>query len=443
MSSLPAGWALATLNDTGEYINGMAFKPSDWVGDGLPIIRIQNLTDHERQLNRTLRRVEDRYLVDDGDILVSWSATLDAFIWNRGRAVLNQHIFKVVPDTMLLDRGFLYYGLRTKIREMIESEHLHGSTMRHINRGPFLSHSFAIPPLAEQRRIVAKIESLFTKTRLARDELGRLLRLVEKYKQAILASAFRGDLTREWRAAHFHNYLWDAKSLGELLTDIRYGTAKKCDYDGGTTGVLRIPNVQHGCITLDDIKSADFSQSELEALRLDNGDILVIRSNGSLDLVGRSAVVEGAAVGMLFAGYLIRLRVDRALANPTFIQLYLQTAETRARLERLAKSTSGVNNVNSTQLKSLPLALPNIDEQQEIVRVVEAAFGWIDRLTSEAASARKLIDHLGQAILAKAFQGELVPQDPRDEPASALLERIRTERATRLRTGTKRTRRLR
>jgi type I restriction enzyme S subunit len=138
--------------------------------------------------------------------------------------------------------------------------------------------------------------------------------------------------------------------------------------------------------------------------------------------------VDKAAAGMLFAGYLIRLRLNKKLASPEFVELYLQTTEMRTLVERLAKSTSGVNNINSIQIQQLPISHPDVDEQHEIVRLIEKAFAWIDRLASEATSARKLIDHLDQAVLAKAFRGELLPQDPNDEPASILLERVRDRR---------------
>ncbi|UGA44066.1 restriction endonuclease subunit S [Bradyrhizobium quebecense] len=285
-----------------------------------------------------------------------------------------------------------------------------------------------LPPLPEQRRIVAKIDGLLSSTDRAREQLDCVSRLVEKYKQAILAAAFRGELTHEWRTANACNGSWEKTSLGAVITDIRYGTAKKCSYDGGPVNVLRIPNVQRGRITLDDIKSAKFSRDEVNALQLEEGDILVIRSNGSLDLVGRSAVVQRQAKGMLFAGYLIRLRLDRTLAYPELIQYWLRAPETRAQIESLAKSTSGVNNINSTEIRNLTLLLPSLDEQCELVRRIGASFAWIDGLSSEAANARKLIDHLDQAILTKAFRGELVPQDLRDEPASALLARIGDQR---------------
>ena len=130
-----------TLGDLAEYQNGAAFKPADWENRGTPIVRIQNLTDPAKPLNRTTRQVSERHRVRNGDILVSWSATLDAFIWERGEAWLNQHIFRVVPNTELIDKRFLFLLLRHEIAALVETEHLHGSTMKHINRGPFLAHT--------------------------------------------------------------------------------------------------------------------------------------------------------------------------------------------------------------------------------------------------------------------------------------------------------------
>lgn len=157
---VPCGWVAARVNDTGLYINGLAFKPADWKQSGIPIIRIQNLTDPQKEFNYAQGDFPDEVMVRDGDLLVSWSATLEAFKWDRGEGVLNQHIFRVIPHQGLTDRGFLLLLLRNAIREMADSEHAHGLVMAHINRGPFLNHVVLIPPLAEQRRIVAKMDEL-------------------------------------------------------------------------------------------------------------------------------------------------------------------------------------------------------------------------------------------------------------------------------------------
>jgi type I restriction enzyme S subunit len=157
--SIPAGWAWCRLVDAGQFINGLAFKPSDWGGVGRPIIRIQNLSGRNPDYNRTTGKFDSSVLVQDGDILVSWSATLDAFIWRGEEAVLNQHIFRVLPAP-LADKRFLYWLLKWVIRQLAESDHAHGLVMSHINRGPFLAHPIPLPPLAEQKRIVAKVDEL-------------------------------------------------------------------------------------------------------------------------------------------------------------------------------------------------------------------------------------------------------------------------------------------
>lgn len=281
---------------------------------------------------------------------------------------------------------------------------------------------FPLPPLAEQKRIVAKLDALNATSARARTELARIETLVSRYKQAVLSKAFSGELT----SAEVSN--WASCTLGDLALDVRYGTAEKCTYAPNLTPVLRIPNVANGRVDLSDLKHASFNEKELKKLALLEGDLLIIRSNGSLDLVGRSAVVDAAAAGMLFAGYLIRIRLTLSKAMPSFIQYWMQSFAVRRTIEDAAKSTSGVNNVNSQQLQALKLKLPPIEEQHEIVRRIESAFAKIDRLAKEAKRALELVGRLDEAILAKAFRGELVPQDEGDEPAEHLLARIRAER---------------
>ncbi|WP_219627073.1 restriction endonuclease subunit S, partial [Vibrio parahaemolyticus] len=136
IEKLPQGWVKATIDDLADYVNGFAFKPAHWEPTGTPIIRIQNLTNSEKPFNYTKIDVPDIYEVNNGDLLVSWSATLDAFIWRGDKAWLNQHIFKVVPRPNLFHSGLLFYWMKIAIEEMVNTEHLHGSTMKHINRGP-------------------------------------------------------------------------------------------------------------------------------------------------------------------------------------------------------------------------------------------------------------------------------------------------------------------
>jgi type I restriction enzyme S subunit len=172
------------------------------------------------------------------------------------------------------------------------------------------------------------------------------------------------------------------------------------------------------------MKYADFDKGELRTLSLVAGDLLIIRSNGSIELVGRTALVSQRETGFLYAGYLIRIRVDRKKADPAFISLSIRSPKSRSVIELTARSTSGVNNLNAEEIRSLEISLPPLPEQTEIVRRVEALFALADRIEARLTAARAQVERLTPATLSKAFRGDLVPQDPNDEPASKLLERL-------------------
>ena len=154
---LPAGWEWCRLGTLAEFINGLAFKPEEWKNNGLPIIRIQNLTDSNRPINYTTKVFDNRFKVENGDLLFSWSATLDSFIWNGKTAWLNQHIFKVNPYGAI-NKKWLFYALKAIVVQL--SFVTHGLTMKHLTRGVFENYPIALPPLSEQHRIVEKLEQL-------------------------------------------------------------------------------------------------------------------------------------------------------------------------------------------------------------------------------------------------------------------------------------------
>jgi type I restriction enzyme S subunit len=147
---LRVGWRWATLGEVGDYLNGRAFKPDEWGSAGLPIIRIQNLTSESTPFNYFAGATEERHRVEDGDLLVSWSASLDAYIWQRGPALLNQHIFKVREKPGLVTRDYLYYAVRYAMGSI--RERVHGATMQHVTKPEFELTTIPLPPLAEHRR---------------------------------------------------------------------------------------------------------------------------------------------------------------------------------------------------------------------------------------------------------------------------------------------------
>lgn len=167
------------LGETAQFINGAAFKPTDWENDGLPIIRIQNLTGSGEKFNYTTRKVKPELIVEPGDLLVSWSATLDVYRWAGPRGVLNQHIFKVLPKQGI-DPDYLFFALKTALAELTAKTH--GSTMKHVVRGDFESTRVAVPPLPEQRRIV----DLLTRA----EGIVRLRREAEKKAAELIPALF-------------------------------------------------------------------------------------------------------------------------------------------------------------------------------------------------------------------------------------------------------------
>jgi len=164
-NGLPTGWAEATIGDLVHLVNGMAFKPSQWSGEGMPIIRIQNLNDADAPFNYCSEDLPEKFLVSTGDLLFAWSGTpgtsFGAHLWRGGNAWLNQHIFNVRFDRTHLHPSFLRYAINQNLDSYIRQAH-GGAGLAHITKGRFEESVLVIAPLPEQHRIVAKIEELFS-----------------------------------------------------------------------------------------------------------------------------------------------------------------------------------------------------------------------------------------------------------------------------------------
>ena len=156
--NLPSGWSVSTVGEVAQYINGRAFKPTEWEKEGIPIIRIQNLNDPNAPYNYSTVNYEDKYLIKDGDLLFAWAASLGAYIWKGSLGWLNQHIFKVEPKEFM-NKQYLYYSFMNLIADFYRQSH--GSGMVHITKGKFESTPILIPPLDEQERINITLENIF------------------------------------------------------------------------------------------------------------------------------------------------------------------------------------------------------------------------------------------------------------------------------------------
>ena len=351
----------------------------------------------------------------------------------------------------------------------------------------------SLAPLNEQKRIVAKIGELQAHSRQAREALDTIPELLEQLRQSILAAAFRGDLTKEWRKNNRGSIepatellkrirterrkRWEEAELDKLkakgligdkldeafakrrkqykeprpvdTTDLpelpegwcwtylpsiswnsSYGTSKKCDYIGHGNPVIRIPNVLNGNIEIEDLKYSleEINLSPKEFLA--TNDLLIIRTNGSRNLIGRCAVVENAFERpTYFASYLIRYRLCGGQSLPKWVGFLWESRIIRKKLESLASTSAGQYNVSLSKLDSIILPIPPEEEIDYAIKSLQSSFRWLNSIRKNGGDIGDNLTKLDHSILTKAFCGELIPQDPNDESASILLERIRMEKA--------------
>ena len=218
----------ARLGDLATYVNGYAFKPSDWGDTGLPIIRIQDLTGNSYQLNRYKGDYPARIEVNDGDVLISWSASLGVYVWQRGKALLNQHIFKVVFDKLPINKDYFVFAVEHKLAEM-ESK-THGATMKHIVKKDFDSTTIPYPAIEEQAEIAERLRRI---TALIEKQQEQLLLLDQLVKSRFI------ELFGDQKANPFG---WPQTTIGDCCT-LKSGTSLPADKEneGG-----RIPYVKVG-----------------------------------------------------------------------------------------------------------------------------------------------------------------------------------------------------
>ena len=464
---LPPGWAWAPLGDLGDFINGRAFKPTDWKDKGRLIIRIQNLTGSTNERHYFDGPIEEKHIVHSGDVLVSWSATLDAFVWSGPESILNQHIFKVRP---FVDKMFLYYLIKSSILKL--KGQVHGTGMQHITKGRFDSTPVPLPPLPEQRRIVIKIEKLLQELRTANRSLQEVPALAKRFRQSVLTKAFRGELTERdpkdepaelvlGRIEQRKKAEWESESkrqhssnnekprfsaireeLGKIpdgwawttlsrLAEVKGGVAKGRRFPGRRTvkaPYLRVANVQSGYLDLTTVKEIDVLPEEVDEYQLRSGDIL-FTEGGDRDKLGRGTVWHNEVPKCVHQNHIFRARLKTKDVLPEYISLISQSLFGRDYFSSVASQTVNLASINITNLRSFPIPLAPTGEQVRVVAKIGQLLALADRVKESAEAGVNSTETLAHSILARAFRGELVPQDPNDEPASILLERIRAQRA--------------
>lgn len=437
MNELPSGWAETTIGEISAYVSrGKSPKYTD--KSRLPVVNQKSIRWHG---------IEDKYLkfvhedqfeqwaparfIQPGDIL--WNSTGTGTI---GRAclvqaanvsppkVVDSHVTIVRPSSAAIDPRFLFAWIQSpEVQNAIE-ELASGSTNQiELNRSTVVGTRVPLAPLPEQKRIADKLDALLARVDACRERLDRVPGILKRFRQSVLAAATSGELTRDWREERgLPKAAYELCPLRDLVREpLRNGRSVR---DGDGPLVLRLSSLKDGSIDWREAKSGEWGDIDIERFLVADGDFLVARGNGSRDLVGRGSLVLGAPPRVAFPDTMIRVRPEPTRIAPKFLNLVWDAESTRMQIERSARTTAGIWKVAQPDLEAVAVPLPALNEQDEIVGRTEQLLGSLDVVDAVSTATRTCIERLTPSALAKAFRGELVPQDPNDEPASELLVRL-------------------
>lgn len=366
-------------------------------------------------------RCEDFSFEGESLLLPGNGANVGQVFYYNGKFEAYQRTYVLQAKAVNIDLKYLYYQMLFAWNDANKDKQF-GSATNYIKRGNFTNYDVPLPPLAEQKRIVEQIEILFSKLDEANEKAQEVIDRIETNIEAILYNAFSGKLTQYWRNENGVDYNWENSKLSKIVSGLKYGSSEKSDYNNNGTPVLRIPNIGEGVIDFSDLK---YMQDELKnsSHEVFENDILIIRSNGSRDLVGKCAIVPALERKYAYASFLIRIKAsDKVL--PKYLVRYINSSMARGQLFAKAKSSSGIHNINSKELGSIRIAVPTIEEQEEVLKIIEPLIKKELDVKNITSHMIENIAELKKSILAKAFRGELGTNVSSEENSIELLKKM-------------------
>ena len=353
-------------------------------------------------------------------IIAMYGATIGKVGILEIEAATNQACACAVSSTAI-DYKYLFYYAKSQKEAFIKKGK--GGAQPNISQEIIKTHEIPLPPLPEQHRIVNCIESLFAKLDEAKEKAQAVVDGFELRKSAILHKAFTGELTEQWRKEHGEGLDgWKNTTLSEIVSGFKYGTSEKSTYNNTGMPVLRIPNVGTGTLSFEDMKYLAHNDVD-EANQVHENDLLIIRSNGSRDLVGKCAIVPALSRKFAYASFLIRIKPSEWIL-PDYLALYLNSTDARTQMFKKAKSSAGIHNINSQELGSITINVPTIYEQSAIIAVLNNLLAKGQQAKEAAEAVLIQIDTMKKAILARAFRGELGTNDPAEEWAGEMVKAV-------------------
>jgi type I restriction enzyme S subunit len=458
---LPTGWCFSELGQLATKIGSGATPRGgreSYGQSGTPLIRSLNVHfGGLREEGLAFLDVEqaealEHVTVHPNDVLLNITGASIGRVCLAPAAMagarVNQHVCIIRTVPQVLSTYIERFLASPQLQRFILEEN-YGFTRQALTKAMVENIAVPVPPLAEQRRIVAKLDALTARLARARTELQRVKVLLSMEREGIFTDAFAGNLTQrptsgapvaprglpgegiDGRSASLHpiptNWQW--LSLGSI-SFVSGGLTKNASRAmlALRRSYLRVANVYANELRLEDVAEIGCTEAEFLRTKLEKDDLLVVEGNGSIDQVGRVAIWNDEVPNCSHQNHLIKVRAQEQIA-PKYLLFWLLSPSGRQHLERLASSSSGLHTLSISKIAGLPVPVPPHQEQADIVASLEAAFARVSNVEAETVRASALLDRLESALLAKAFRGELVPQDPNDEPASVLLQRIRAQRA--------------
>ena len=366
---------MARLGDVASYINGYAFKPSDWSDTGLPIIRIQDLTGNSYQANRYNGEYALKYEVNQGDVLISWSASLGVYVWQGEKALLNQHIFKVIFDKTEISKSFFVHQVEN-ILEKASSE-AHGATMKHLTKPIFDALPFYLPPLDEQRKIAAvldKVSDLIAKRRQQLDKLDELIK-------ARFVEMFGTEKQK--------------KALSDICCIITDGTHQPPKFISDGIPFLFVSNIVSNQITYETEKyiSEETYNELIKRTPIELGDILL----STVGSYGHPAIVKEDR-RFLFQRHIAYLKPKHDIVQSQYLHAALLSNIAQRQIESKVKGVAQ-KTLNLSEIRKIVLPVPPMDRQLYFCRCIEQT----EKTKNTISKSLQQLETLKKALMQEYF----------------------------------------
>ena len=433
---LPDGWVWTTLEKISEIILGQSPPSSTYNtdGKGLPFYQ-GKLEFGETYPTPQKWCTAPKKIAEKGDVFISVRAPVGPTNLCPEKSCVGRGL-AAIRGLNGIEPLFILYLMRAYEGELASKGA--GTTFNAITGNQLKTFEIPLPPLPEQHRIVAKIEELFTKLDAGINELHKAQSQLKQYRQSVLKAAFEGKLTEAWRAEHQEEIEptaliasdlpdgWTWVTVEKIAQQIHYGYTESATNDPIGPRFLRITDIQNNSVNWDSVPYCQIDEIKQQQYLLKENDLVFARTGAT---VGKSFLIQGSIPDAVFASYLIRIVLEKEI-NAKFVYTFFQSQSYWMQIHQ-GKVGSGQPNVNAKILSQITLPLPPLSEQQAIVSEVESRLSVADKVEKTVTAELKRAGQLRQSILKKAFSGKLVPQNPNDEPASALLERIKAEKSQR------------